>query len=126
MYSAIPTLIMNTKTQNQSRVNLDELVEQHYEPVFRFASSLSGSPEAASDLTRQAFCLALINQGRLQQRAKVRSWLLTLVYRACARFRGETESRSRQRRAFRSSPNGEKQASASKCRSGFGSKSGRR
>ena len=125
MYSAVSALIMDTKTENQSRVNLDELVEKHYEPVFRFASSLSGCPQAASDLTRQAFCLALINQGRLRQRAKVRSWLLTLVYRACARFRGETESCSRQRRAFRSSANGDKQTSAPKCRSGFDSKSRR-
>lgn len=124
-HSAVHKLAMNTKTEKETRVNLDELVEKHYEPVFRFANRLSGSPEAASDLTRQAFCLALINQSRLRQRDKVRSWLLTLVYRACARFRGRTEYRGSRRRADRSSKNGEKQASASKCRSQLGSKSGR-
>ena len=40
---------------NTGSDDFELLVEQHYEPLFRFALSLSSNPSDACDLTQQAF-----------------------------------------------------------------------
>jgi len=56
-----------------------ELVEQHYELLYRFAYRLCGSAADAEDLTQQAFLTAQSKLEQLREPDKARSWLLTIV-----------------------------------------------
>lgn len=56
-----------------------QLVEEHYELLYRFAYRLSGSAADAEDLTQQAFLTAQEKLGQLREDGKARSWLLTIV-----------------------------------------------
>jgi RNA polymerase sigma-70 factor, ECF subfamily len=56
-----------------------ELVEQHYELLYRFAYRLCGSAADAEDLTQQAFLTAQSKLDQLREPEKARSWLLTIV-----------------------------------------------
>jgi RNA polymerase sigma-70 factor (ECF subfamily) len=73
---------------------LDSLVELHYQPLFRFALRLCGAPETASDLTQQAFYLALRNCGQLRKPSKFKPWLFSILFREfLQRRRRETRFR---------------------------------
>ncbi|MFG0334630.1 MAG: RNA polymerase sigma factor [Maioricimonas sp. JB049] len=56
-----------------------ELVESHYESLYRFAYRLSGSASDAEDLTQQAFLTAQRKLEQLRDPERARSWLLTIV-----------------------------------------------
>lgn len=56
-----------------------ELVEEHYQLLYRFAYRLSGSAADAEDLTQQAFLTAHSKLDQLRDTDKARSWLLTIV-----------------------------------------------
>lgn len=58
---------------------IGELVEQHYELLYRFAYRLSGSAADAEDLTQQTFLTAQAKLDQLREPDKARSWLLTIV-----------------------------------------------
>ncbi len=59
----------------------DLLIEQYYQPLFNFAVRLSGTPEAALDLTQQTFYLALRKCGQLREPGCIKSWLFTILRR---------------------------------------------
>ncbi len=59
----------------------EELVQAWYDPLYRFAYSLTGRREDALDLTQNVF-LKWARKGRsLRNRKKAKSWLFTVLYR---------------------------------------------
>ena len=59
----------------------DQLVDQHYASLYRFALSLSRSPDQALDLVQQTFLIWAEKGHTLKNRKKVKSWLFTTLYR---------------------------------------------
>jgi RNA polymerase sigma-70 factor (ECF subfamily) len=59
----------------------EQLVDQQYAPLFRFALSLSKSEADAADLTQQTFFLWASKSHQLRDRSKAKSWLFTTLYR---------------------------------------------
>ena len=64
-----------------AKLDFESLVNQYYDPLYRFAMSLSGHADQAADLTQQTFYRALTREGQLRKRSKVKSWLFTILYR---------------------------------------------
>ena len=56
-----------------------ELVEAHYEAVYRFAYRLSGNAQDAAELAQETFCRAQERLHQLQDRSKARAWLLAIT-----------------------------------------------
>lgn len=57
------------------------LVDRHYAALYRFALSLSGSGDAASDLVQQTYYLWAEKGHQLRDGSKAKSWLFTTLYR---------------------------------------------
>lgn len=62
-------------------MEFDALVERYYQPLFRFAMSLSRSEAEASDLTQQTFFRWAQKGHQLRDGGKAKSWLFTTLYR---------------------------------------------
>ena len=60
---------------------LESLVEQFYQPLYRFALSLSHNANDACDLTQQTFYIAQVKLHQLNDRSKLKSWLFTTLMR---------------------------------------------
>jgi RNA polymerase sigma-70 factor (ECF subfamily) len=60
----------------------DEIVNAHYAAVYRFAYSLAGQEEEAWDLTQESFAQLARKAAQIQERARVKTWLFTTLYRA--------------------------------------------
>lgn len=58
-----------------------ELVDQHYQPLYRFAYSMAKSPDRAADLVQQTFCIWAQKGHQLKDRSKSKTWLFTTLYR---------------------------------------------
>lgn len=58
-----------------------ELVDAHYQPLYRFAYSLAKAPEKAADLVQQTFCIWAQKGDQLKDRSKAKTWLFTTLYR---------------------------------------------
>lgn len=58
-----------------------ELVDAHYQPLYRFAYSLAKNPDTAADLVQQSFCIWAQKGGQLDDRSKAKTWLFTTLYR---------------------------------------------
>ncbi len=58
-----------------------QLVDQYYSTLYRFALSLAKSEADAADLTQQAFFLWASKGHQLRDRSKAKSWLFTTLYR---------------------------------------------
>lgn len=56
-----------------------ELFGRHWEAVWRHARALSGTPEAADDLTQDVFERAFRALGDFESRSGVRTWLLRIA-----------------------------------------------
>lgn len=66
--------------QTTIALRFNQLVEVYYQPVFRFAASLCGSPEAALALTQNTFRVARERADRAAAPSNVRQWLFTLLF----------------------------------------------
>jgi RNA polymerase sigma-70 factor, ECF subfamily len=65
-----------------NRRNVERLVEEHYEALYRYAYRLTGSEADAEDLTQEAFCKAQMNLGQLRQADRAKSWLYSILRNA--------------------------------------------
>jgi RNA polymerase sigma-70 factor, ECF subfamily len=68
--------IMNSADQFETIVN------DHYEPLYRFAMSLTRSEPDAMDLTQQTFYIWATKGHQVRDTSKVKSWLYTTLHRA--------------------------------------------
>lgn len=59
----------------------EQLVDQYYVPLYRFAMSLTQSEATACDLTQQTFFLWAKKGHQLRDRSKAKSWLFTTLHR---------------------------------------------
>jgi len=59
----------------------EQIVALHADDLYRFAFSLAGTPDEAGELTQETYCRLLTNGRQLRDRAKVKSWLFTTLYR---------------------------------------------
>ena len=60
---------------------METTVEAHYQGLFAFALSLAGNRDDACELTQEAFCRFASKGHQLRDRAKVKTWLFTTLYR---------------------------------------------
>ena len=61
---------------------IQELVEQHYQPLYRYAYRLSGSASDAEDLTQDAFCQAQLKLNQLRDPGRAKAWLFSILRNA--------------------------------------------
>src|SRR5262245_15468474 len=59
-----------------------ELVNDYYEPLLRFAMSLTRSEPDALDLTQQTFYVWATKAHQLRDRSRVKTWLFPTLHRA--------------------------------------------
>ena len=58
-----------------------ELVDAHYQALFRFGMSLTRNVDRASDLVQETFCIWAAKGGQLRDRSKAKTWLFTVLHR---------------------------------------------
>lgn len=58
-----------------------ELVDAHYQALFRFAMSLTRDSTDASDLVQETFCIWAAKGDQLRDRSKAKTWLFTTLHR---------------------------------------------
>src|SRR6266576_6607053 len=61
--------------------DFEQIVSRHYEPLYRFALSLTRTEADACDLTQQTFYIWATKGQQLRDRRKVKSWLFTTLHR---------------------------------------------
>ncbi|QTN31725.1 RNA polymerase sigma factor [Akkermansiaceae bacterium] len=69
-----------------------ELVDAHYQALYRFGYSLTRSPDRASDLVQETFCIWAEKNAQLRDRSKAKTWLFTTLHRE---FLGQRRKMSR-------------------------------
>ena len=67
--------------RNVGAPDFEQLVEDFYMPLYRFALSLSRRESDAADLTQQTFLLWAKKGHQLRDDSKVKTWLFTSLYR---------------------------------------------
>ncbi len=73
-------------------LDFEQLVDRFYEPLFRFALSLSKREHEACDLTQHTFYMWATKGHQLRDKSKVKTWLFTTLHRA---FLGSRRRESR-------------------------------
>ena len=63
-------------------MGFESIVEQYYEPLYKFAFSLARSEADASDLTQQTFYVWATKGHQLRDQNKAKTWLFTTLHRA--------------------------------------------
>jgi RNA polymerase sigma factor (sigma-70 family) len=71
-------------------VDFQSLVDLHYEPLYRFAMSLTRSESDACDLVQQTFLVWGTKGHQLQDPSKAKSWLFTTLHRCFLESRRRT------------------------------------
>jgi RNA polymerase sigma-70 factor (ECF subfamily) len=62
-------------------MDMETVVEAHYEGLFAFALSLAGKRDDACELTQETFCRFASKGHQLRDVARVKTWLFTTLYR---------------------------------------------
>jgi RNA polymerase sigma-70 factor, ECF subfamily len=65
-----------------SQRNIEQLVDQHYAALYRYAYRLSGCAADAEDLTQEAFCQAHLKLGQLRDWERAKAWLFSILRNA--------------------------------------------
>lgn len=71
---------------DDNETSFESLVATYYEPLYKFAWSLSKSESDAADLTQQTFLIWAEKGHTLRDPSKVKSWLFTSLYREFLRL----------------------------------------
>jgi RNA polymerase sigma factor (sigma-70 family) len=58
-----------------------ELVDAHYQALFRFAMSLTRDADNACDLVQETYCIWAAKGDQLRDRSKAKTWLFTTLHR---------------------------------------------
>jgi len=58
---------------------IEQLVDRHYEAVYRFAYRLTGNVQDAAELTQEAFCVAQERLRQLRDPSRARAWLYKIA-----------------------------------------------
>ncbi len=58
-----------------------DLVDAHYQALFRFGMSLTRDVNHASDLVQETFCIWAAKGDQLRDRSKAKTWLFTTLHR---------------------------------------------
>ena len=69
-----------------------DLIDAHYEALYRFGYSLTRSPDRAADLVQETFCIWAAKNSQLRDRSKAKTWLFTTLHRE---FLGQRRKMSR-------------------------------
>jgi RNA polymerase sigma-70 factor (ECF subfamily) len=64
-----------------SSLNFESVVASYYEPLYRFAFSLTRTEADACDLTQQTFYIWAAKGHQLRDTSKVKTWLFTTLHR---------------------------------------------
>jgi RNA polymerase sigma-70 factor (ECF subfamily) len=64
-----------------ANTEFEALVEAHYEKLYRFAYSLGGDPDLASDLTQQTFYVYARKRSQIRDPRRTKAWLFTILHR---------------------------------------------
>ena len=64
-----------------SALEFESLVAQYYEPLYKFAFSLTRAEADACDLTQQTFYVWAKKGHQLRDSSKVKTWLFTTLHR---------------------------------------------
>lgn len=76
------------------RPTVEQLVEEHYQALYRYAFRLSGSAADAEDLTQEAFCKAQTCLAQLRDATRAKPWLYCILRNAYLhRVRSERQER---------------------------------
>lgn len=59
----------------------EKIVREHYEPLYRFALSLTRAESDAQDLTQHTFYVWATKGHQLRDQSKVKTWLFTTLHR---------------------------------------------
>jgi RNA polymerase sigma-70 factor, ECF subfamily len=65
----------------------EAIVSEHYEPLYRFAMSLTRSESDAQDLTQQTFYTWATKGHQLRDVSKIKTWLYTTLHRGFLKTR---------------------------------------
>jgi RNA polymerase sigma-70 factor (ECF subfamily) len=65
-----------------SRRQVQQLVEEHYAALYRYAFRLAGSQADAEDLTQETFCQAQLKLHQLRDPGRARAWLFSILRNA--------------------------------------------
>lgn len=71
---------------------VQELVEQNYDALYRYAFRLTGSGADADDLTQETFCRAQMQLHQLREPERAKAWLFAIL-RNCFLLRGRSQRR---------------------------------
>lgn len=64
----------------------EQLVDAHYQALYRFGMSLAKNPDVASDLVQQTFCIWAKKGHQLRERSRAKTWLFTTLHREFLAF----------------------------------------
>jgi RNA polymerase sigma-70 factor (ECF subfamily) len=70
---------------------LEQMVEDHYAPLYRYAYRLTGSGSAADDLTQETFCKAQTNFEQLRDPTRAKPWLFRILRNTYLQSRREEQ-----------------------------------
>ncbi len=62
--------------------SIQQLVQDHYQALYRFAYRLSGCRQDAEDLTQEAFCQANRSLAQLRDASRAKAWLFSILRNA--------------------------------------------
>ena len=77
-----------------SQRKVQQLVDDHYVALYRYAYRLTGSASDAEDLTQETFCKAQVHLHQLRDPARAKSWLFCILRNAYLhKLRGDKHQR---------------------------------
>ncbi len=88
----------------------EQLVDEHYQALYRFGLSLTRNADQACDLVQETFCIWAAKGDQLKDRSKAKTWLFTTLHRE---FLGQRRRSAK----FSSDPVDEESAAAEEGRS---------